>query len=364
MRIEIKIIVLLLLSKLVYAQNVGIGTAEPVAPLNLYHPNNSRMLIHNAFTGTTSSDGLYIGNINNIGGFLWNLENSILSFGTNNAERMVINNNGNVGIGTANPQNNLAIYNFNNASFSLQNGSTGATTNDGFKISTDLQKISLINFEPSSMSLGTNGTERVTITGSGLVGINNTNPAGILDVYASIGTALKVSGGINITGNGQSPGLGKVLTSDASGNAFWEGAIAFSANDLGTSNVSIPSGTDTKLIYTIEEFDTGNDFDLTTSEFTAPVRGIYHFDYFVYWLSHTNGSGYVSVTIRKNGSIHSTARLPAVASGEISNTISINMLLNAGDKITPYVYQTSGVNQSVGQDGRQVKFSGYLVCRQ
>lgn len=348
----------------VYSQNVGIGTLNPVAPLNIYNPASCKMLFHNTSTGTSSLDGLYVGNDNGLGGYIWNLESSFLSFGTNSSQRMIINQNGNVGIGINSPQHNLDIYSTTSASFALQNATTGTSATDGFLISNDLSKVSLTNLEASAMGLGTNGLERITITSSGLVGINNQSPSAVLDVYSGSGIALKVSGGLSISGNGQSPGMGKVLTSDSFGNAFWEGAVAFSANDLGVSNVSIPNGVDFQVELTSEEFDIGNNFNLTTSEFTAPVKGIYHFDYFVSWLSHTNGTGFLSATLTKNNAIHSTTRLPAVVSRETTTTLSANISLNAGDKVKVFVYQNSGVNQTISQDGRQVKFSGYLVCRQ
>lgn len=198
--------------------------------------------------------------------------------------------------------------------------------------------------------------------GTGIFGYSNTGTAGFFQAGFSTGTALSISGKIN--SNGSTGTNGSTLSINVSGFPTWQEPVAFAVNDLGTGDLSVAHNIDAKLFFTAEEFDLGGDFNLTTSEFTAPVKGVYHFDAFTYWNGHTNGVGYVAITLKRNGSIYATTREPAFTGEGTSNTIGVNILLNSGDKITCFAYQNSGVPQTLFQDGRLVKFSGYLVSRQ
>ncbi len=57
-------------------------------------------------------------------------------------------------------------------------------------------------------------------------------------------------------------------------------------------------------------------------------------------------------------------RVPAVAGKEITSNLSLDILLNAGDKVTIYAYQTTGVAQTMNPDTRMARFTGHLVYRQ
>ena len=92
--------------------NIGIGTT---APSDFLHLNNTAAALTginmtNSTTGSTSSDGFYVG-MNTVGGevLITVAENQNLIIGTNNTERMRITNGGNVGIGTASPTTNLHL---------------------------------------------------------------------------------------------------------------------------------------------------------------------------------------------------------------------------------------------------------------
>ena len=85
---------------------VGIGTS-PTTPLQVHSSTTaSTIRITNSTCGATSSDGLIIQESGN-DAYIWNKENSFISFGTNNAERMRINNAGQVGIGTTTVQHSV-----------------------------------------------------------------------------------------------------------------------------------------------------------------------------------------------------------------------------------------------------------------
>ena len=116
--------------------------------------------------------------------------------------------------------------------------------------------------------------------------------------YSAGGNSLEVSGKIKIAGAGQLPQQGKILTSDANGNATWEGAVAFSATGIksGASAV-IPASTIVKIPFWNEKYDLGNDYNNSEvsphSSFTAPVHGIYHFDVGIIWFAN-DIDGYVA----------------------------------------------------------------------
>ncbi len=79
---------------------------------------------------------------------------------------------------------------------------------------------------------------------------------------------------------------------------------------------------------------------------------------------HINGTGILAITFKINSNVHSSVRLPAVSGKEISDELSLDVLLNANDKGAVFAYQTSGVIQIITQNGFFSKFTGHLVYRQ
>ena len=77
---------------------VAIGTQVATADLNVYG-SASATLYQNSNTGTSSSDGFFVGNWGGQSGSVWNYENDLINFGTNNTERMRIDSGGTVLIG-------------------------------------------------------------------------------------------------------------------------------------------------------------------------------------------------------------------------------------------------------------------------
>jgi hypothetical protein len=88
--------------------------------------------------------------------------------------------------------------------------------------------------------------------------------------------ALKTNGKLNFSGINEEEG--KVLTSDANGNASWKygSQVAFSV----TSNHPTYTEQDTylKINYTFQNYDLGGNITLSSDTFIAPYNGIYHFD--------------------------------------------------------------------------------------
>jgi len=75
---------------------------------------------HNASTGDSGSDGLYLGYGGSDGtiAYLYQRENDAMVFGTNNTERMRLDASGNLGLGTSSPATKLDV----NGNISVTNG--------------------------------------------------------------------------------------------------------------------------------------------------------------------------------------------------------------------------------------------------
>jgi hypothetical protein len=164
-----------------------------------------------------------------------NLNDDIIRFDTAGSERMVINELGEIGMGTDNPLATLdvryispngAIGRFYNEStsnwayLSIGNGTTGAGGGSGLMLGYNSSNQALIrNLYNSPMTFWTNNEERIRIDSDGEIGIGTDNPLATLDVVGDI----KITDGTE--------GIGKVLTSNATGKAAWETPSATSALD-------------------------------------------------------------------------------------------------------------------------------------
>jgi hypothetical protein len=96
------------------SQNVGIGTTSPTSSsvLDVVSGGNTfprvrssigssaALFFQNSDTGTTTSDGMYVGITGAEEGVIWNNENTDIRIATNNTERMRINTAGKLLIGT------------------------------------------------------------------------------------------------------------------------------------------------------------------------------------------------------------------------------------------------------------------------
>lgn len=190
-------------------------------------------------------------------------------------------------------------------------------------------------FVPSSLifraSNSANPLERMRITHEGNVGINTTNPNTKLHIIASApGTAFTLADG--------SQGSGKVLVSDASGNAKWEEGrnaqyqkqqAALSGNlTMNNSSTGVPIA--------------------GLSGFTSQSKGKYmiNFHYFL----RTDGSpadrAFYFRTFKNGSSTISDVEVygySGTMNGHIAGTIPIIVDLNAGDIIT-YDFRNQIVN--------------------
>lgn len=196
------------------AGNVGIGTTSPN---NFLHINGGIAQITNSTTGTGTGDGFLIGQSSSGSSNLElnQQENAPINFLTNGNARFKIQNDGKIFMGpyTAFSANNqLVQYAGANTSvyhqFLMSNTVTSAT--DGFRIgitnNSGSADAELRQGANAPMNFLTNGTQRMTITSGGDVGIGTTAPVAKfqVDYSTNAGGGTSFGGFVNSAFSGTS----------------------------------------------------------------------------------------------------------------------------------------------------------------
>ena len=341
---------------------------------------------------------------------MFNVDNSYLAFGTNNSERMRILAAGYVGIGITSPTSPLDVY-----------GTTGYPSSWRYVItatSPDYPTIRLLATGSGKVSsIGNNndggmyffvngdatttlGTGAMTITSAGSVGIGTTAPASPLDVVvsrASGGQVVALTLKDNVTGAQADGGYKAIRASSNSGGSrseirfIEEGgtnndtAIAF-ATQLNASSlvekmrisrsgyVTTPYNPAFRAYYSVNsdwilggaatfvfnttEYNIGSGYNTSNGRFTAPVTGVYQFNFYSIYYGAVN-SGFVQ--LQKNGAtlpsgtnIHFTSGV----AGQWTNVHFVtSVYLNSGDYVA---FLNAGAQvQYHGRDWSSL--SGYFI---
>ncbi|MCX6318755.1 MAG: hypothetical protein NTW29_15860 [Bacteroidetes bacterium] len=255
---------LLLLPMSMTAQNVGIGTTTPNASAQLEISSTTKGILVPRMTQaqrtaiSNPAQGLLVYQTDGVVGFYLNRSSipaapnwSAITEGTNQwipgvtANSIYNLNTGNVGVGTNAP----------NYPFTVQTGGIGiaqqspdGSTQIGFYTTNGNAYVQTHSNHDMNFSTN-NGTPQLTLKTTGNFGVGNSNPTNKLDVsgtFRATGNAV-IGGTIQIQGG--SPAAGRVLTSDASGQASWEPLpSASSFQNLkeislgGTTNWTVPAG--------------------------------------------------------------------------------------------------------------------------
>lgn len=105
--------------------------------------------------------------------------------------------------------------------------------------------------------------------------------------------------------------------------------------------------------------NTGNSFDLTSGIFTAPVSGIYHFDFYA---QKDTDSPYLSIFLQVNGESVARTFLGSGSTGMFDTAfLTASLRLRVNDKVTLYNVQSIlHENPDLGLSPLN-SFAGWLV---
>ncbi|KAK7158539.1 hypothetical protein R3I94_004997 [Phoxinus phoxinus] len=133
--------------------------------------------------------------------------------------------------------------------------------------------------------------------------------------------------------------------------------VAFSAtlSALKDSHKFIgPSENAISLVYENALTNIGNAYDTNTGIFTAPVKGVYYFNFVLF-----NTQGTTGVSMLKNGHhVVSATDNPPVMDTEDTVSNAVSLLLEEGDRIS---LQLWGSRRIYADGNRRNTFSGHLL---
>ena len=204
------------------SNRVGIGTTNPSGRLHIHREDatfsqNVNLQFTDTLTGTTGSDGFIIGKGSDNSAYIYNNEETPMTFATNGAERMRISASGNIGIGTNdNIQSKLTInpividratFNHSEAPLTITNTTTTSSSvlNDpksvlhlcrqgtGGQAFGAKASFKLCRYENSAANSRTrlditlahdsyDDINTMSITSGGNIGIGTTSPNSVLDI--------------------------------------------------------------------------------------------------------------------------------------------------------------------------------------
>jgi len=211
------------------AGNVGVGTSSPAKKLHVSDTSGSAQI---RITGSSGSSNIYA--------------DANIYLQPNGSTAAAFLSNGNVGIGTASPHSNagtnLHIHGSNTtAELRLTNTTTGTGAN-GAVIQQGGNTLYISNSEAGNIAFENNGSQRMAIDSAGNVGINNSNPRGLIHVGADLASGATDAAAINLKQTSTTAATGIYLErgGERRGYAIYVGgnndSLTFQRNNFGTKS--------------------------------------------------------------------------------------------------------------------------------
>ena len=166
-------------------------------------------------------------------------------------------------------------------------------------------------------------------------------------------TKLMTAAGGGITLDAASTATDKTITLPArTGNMAVDGP-AFSASQ--TAGQSYSAATWTKVQFSVENFDTNNNYDTSTYRFTPTVAGYYQINTVI----ETNASSLGGAAIYKNGSVYKRVFYSNAGIGATGVVAALVYLNGSTDYVEAYVYTNNAT--SLYTNAADYEFSGSFV---
>ncbi len=161
-------------------------------------------------------------------------------------------------------------------------------------------------------------------------------------------------------------GAGKVLTSDAFGNAVWSTPpVGISIKNLTVAQPIPGTGVMTPITTwsTVVYEDGGANFNGATGEYTITVAGLYQINASIDWLLFANAAPLIAGDIQINGISVAKSFSNQLPANSFPSTTSLNYSakLNVGDKIVIAASQNSGAVVNLDNGLNTTKFSVRLT---
>lgn len=203
---------------------------------------------------------------------------------------------------------------------------------------------------------------------------NSTTGYGVFASNINSGYALGVSGNLRIFGGNTNPGAGKVLTSDANGNATWQpiassvAPIGYVVNNPAQGGLqNMPNDVRYKMHAANEDYDGSNNYNMPSqspsSTFTATVAGMHRFQAKLQINSANNtllNSAYIYLVVQRGAvktDIEGTYLTESQRYAVLEVDHSVN--LNPGDRV--WVEVLSRTENGTNPIVTKLYMSGYRI---